>query len=79
MGMHYLNVGMLSSEIFAPSVDQSVVTRDTEDDRRGVLTLPGGDKSIRAMQPIIDAMPKHGSTKGGELVPGNTDLVQELE
>ncbi len=79
MVMHHLNVGMLSSEIFSPPLNQGLVLRDTAGDRRGVLTLPSGDQYIKLIQPMIDASPKQRTTAPGELVPGNTDLIDELE
>ncbi len=57
MGMHYLNVGMLSSEFFALSVDQSVVTRDTG--HGGYAQASGLRREQRGHEPVRSGVFKY--------------------
>jgi hypothetical protein len=79
MGLHYLNVGMLSDEIFAPPIDQTVFAYQTAEDRRGIKITPVRSFETAAMQKLIDGYPKGLTTSKGEITGGLADLVSELD
>jgi hypothetical protein len=78
MGLHYLNVGMLSDEIFAPPIDQTVLAYQTADDRRGIKITPVHDYETAAMQRLITSYPAGLTTSKGEITAGLADLISEL-
>lgn|GEM_PF-1707257 len=79
MGLHYLNVGMLSSNIFPAPLDQQMLHDETTDDRRGLLVLPKVAPGFERISKTIADAPKQPTVTQGTIVPGNRELVEELE
>ncbi len=77
MGLHYANVGMLSSYLLNPPDNQQLLEAETEDGRRGLHVFqqtwvknapPQGDASAAVHPVFVDQ----------KLNPGNYDLIDEL-
>jgi hypothetical protein len=79
MGMHYMNVGMLSDEIFAPPLDEEVLQGQTADDRRGQLTLGYHPSYMPALYQFARQIAKPPSITQGLLVDGNSEMVRQLD
>jgi hypothetical protein len=77
--LHYVNLGMLSNAIFLPPVDKHELADETEDDKRGLLSM----FAIPSVAPKIEAMaadhPPRPAVDTGTLLPGNSELLDELE
>jgi hypothetical protein len=78
MAMHYMNVGMVSSAIFAPPIDKEMYGIETVDDRRGLLAMQATPKERAKIQQIIDESGGAPEPKPMPLLPGNSDLLTEL-
>lgn len=78
MALHYTNVGMLSSTVFAPPIDQASLDAETRDDRRGLLSMPTSTKAYMKLEEIVAAAPATSTGTPQELLPGNRDLLDEL-
>lgn len=78
MAMHYMNIGMVSNEIFRPPLDPVRMNMETADDRRGLRVLDEPHRFYDKMAGIIAAAPKQPKVVPGELVPGYRMLVDEL-
>lgn len=78
MSLHYANVGMLSNLIFAPSLDQARIARETEGDRRGQEI--GFDNPVRGdvIANEITAKPKEAQTAPAATTAGNSELIEEI-
>ncbi len=76
--LHSMNVGMLSSLVFAPPIDQAIYDDQTVNDQRGQKLEQmdaGNEGSIRKE---ISGEPASPDTEQGELTPGNSELIAEL-
>ena len=78
MGLHYTNVGMLSNLIFAPSLDQARIARETENDRRGQEIGFENPASEAAIADEIASGPRRAQLKPAATTPGNGELVTEI-
>jgi hypothetical protein len=78
LGLHYINVGMLSSEIFRPPLSQTVMTEQTEDDRRGFMLLSSLDWYQPKLREILEKRPATPVITSEPLLPGNIEMVQQL-
>jgi hypothetical protein len=77
--MHYGNVGMLSSRLFRPALNETELQEQLNGDRRGLTTPPLNDKETaeveqylmhsRAKAPPLSALPSAGHAR----------LIQDLE
>ncbi len=72
--LHYLNVGMLSNRIFRPPLDESLIARQTADDRRGLDDLPVNSD----MKQYLSVLPASISAIPGEIEPGHYHLLRDL-
>lgn len=78
MGLHYMNVGMVSSEVFAPPIDTQMYGMETIDDRRGLLAMPVPPKSYAMIQQTIAEAKGTPQPRPITLLPGNSALLDEL-
>ena len=76
--MHYLSVGMLSSRIFVPQIDQQILTAQSRDDRRGLQVEQPTPRSQAFIQNILAHAPAHPQIEQGTLTPGNSELIVQL-
>ena len=79
MGLHYMNVGMLSSRIFEAPPDREMMAEQTDEDRRGMLVMPKQTPDFAEIARGIATAPKQPKVTEGVLTPGNAELVEELE
>jgi hypothetical protein len=79
MTLHYVNVGTLSSTIFAPSLDTASLESETEDDRRGVLQMEPSPATQARLRGIVASRPARSVATPQDLLPGNRDLLDELQ
>jgi hypothetical protein len=78
MGLHYLNVGMLSNRIFPAPLDAEMLREETVEDRRGLLVMPRQTPALAGIAAKIAAAPRRANVVKGVLAPGNAELVKEL-
>jgi hypothetical protein len=76
--LHYANVGMLSNAIFAPPLNQEILSFQTADDRRGMDPLPDNPKFVETYQRRLANRPAVLPIRQGVVSPGNYDLIDEL-
>lgn len=76
MGLHYTNVGMLSSYILSPPINQQLLQDETENGRRGLQALVGELNYLP--QPAIPSDAKTPVPVPKALTPGNYELLYEL-
>jgi hypothetical protein len=77
-GLHYSNVGMLSSMIFAPPADEQKMIHQSMNDRRGLTEaafLPTDHDDVRRQ---IGSAPPTPSVEPRTLLPGHYELLSEL-
>jgi hypothetical protein len=80
MGMHYINLGMLSSKIFPAPLDQEILDIETRDDRRGLMVAPPNPPwAVEKISRLIAESPKQPVVTQGVILPGNRELVDELK
>ena len=79
MGLHYANIGMVSNRIFAPPFDPLIVADQTADDRRGQRVEPRNAANMPAIYQEFAARPATPTVEEGSLVPGNTELIEQLQ
>ena len=79
MGLHYLNVGMVSSAIFAPSLNREMLATETANDRRGLYVIADTPRVRSEIKAIIAARPESPTPAPLPLLPGNRSLVDELQ
>jgi len=77
MAMHYANVGMLSSFILKPPINQQIMQEETENDRRGLHALQGVENDFAPVSNAAEA-PRSPVPVDQKLVPGNYRLIDEL-
>jgi len=78
MGLHYMNVGMLSNRIFPAPLDAEMLREETVEDRRGLLVMPRPTPALVSIAAQIAKAPKQANVVNGVLAPGNAELVEEL-
>ncbi|CAN5515832.1 hypothetical protein BH10ACI4_BH10ACI4_01140 [soil metagenome] len=79
MALHYMNVGMLSSSIFVPPIDNEALRAETIEDRRGLVVMPANAKSTQAVEKEIAASPSQPTVAQEGLLPSNSELLDELK
>jgi hypothetical protein len=77
MAMHYANVGMLSSFILKPPINQQLMQEETKNDRRGLHALQGFQEDLAPVSNAAGA-PGPPVPVDQKLVPGNYRLIDEL-
>jgi hypothetical protein len=77
MAMHYSNVGMLSSNILRPPIDQKLLDEETADGQRGLHGLSGIDPLLVKAARRINSSSGPVAVKQ-TLTPGNYQLLEEL-
>lgn len=78
MILHYVNVGMLSNEIFAPVIDEAAFRMETVDDRRGLLSIPAPPPVRKKLEEIIAESQGVPQPHPLPLLPGNAELLDQL-
>jgi hypothetical protein len=79
MGLHYSNVGMISSRIFPAPLDSQMMEQETIEDRRGLWILPQPPSILPAIRKAVAGAPKEAAVFPASLLPGNRNLVDELQ
>jgi hypothetical protein len=79
MGMNSINLGMLSSLIFPAPIDTVQMGYETKEDRRGLLILEDYRSDQQKIAKAIADSPKQPAVVTGTILPGNRELVEELE
>jgi hypothetical protein len=77
MAMHYSNVGMLSSDILQPPIDQKLFDEENAEGRRGLHDLSGTEPGWFAATEKINASSAPIAVKQ-TVTPGNYQLLAEL-
>jgi hypothetical protein len=78
MGLHYMNLGMLSNRIFPAPLDEEMLREETVEDRRGLLVMPRQTPAFASIAAKIGGAPREAKVVEGALAPGNAELVGEL-
>ena len=78
MGLHYLNIGMLSNLIFAPPLDPKILTDETMDDRRGQQVEAYLEPYKNGIDTVVSRKPAQPGEGAGDLLPGNYELIKQL-
>jgi hypothetical protein len=76
--MYYMNVGMMSSRIFTPQIDERAVDFLSSDDHRGAALMATDPRGRAEVEQIIAAAPPSARAFADSLMPGNSALVDEL-
>lgn len=78
MGLHYANIGMLSSQIFAPPLSEEAFEAETKDDRRGQKVVPSPTSYLATLDKMVETAPRQPVISPGEMLDGNAEMVQRL-
>jgi hypothetical protein len=78
MLLHYLNIGMISNEIFSPSLDDALITSQMDQGRRGLMLNPYSPTDQASINQQLSAQPAQTGPVQSILTPGNIDLIAEL-
>jgi hypothetical protein len=78
MGLHYVNVGMLSNRIFAPALDKKMLTEETEDDRRGQIPMPYHAAYMPQLRALVDHERRQPVITPQQTLAGNAEMIQQL-
>ena len=78
MGLHYMNVGMVSSKIFPAPVDHDGFLKETENDRRGMIVDEMTPAIVDYVAAEFSKQPKVSRASMQAVLPGNIELLQEL-
>jgi hypothetical protein len=78
LALHYMNVGMLSNQIFKPPLSETVLTEQTKDDRRGLMLLSGLEWYQGKLREILRSRPASPAIRHEPLLPGNLEMIQQL-
>ncbi|SNT43133.1 hypothetical protein SAMN05421770_11513 [Granulicella rosea] len=78
MGLHYLNIGMLSSLIFSPSLNAETMLSQTEDDRRGLHLERALAPDTNGIARLIANRPVQPAVAKGEVLRGHFALIEQL-
>jgi hypothetical protein len=79
MGLHYANLGMLSSKIFTPPVDTVELNEETVDDRRGLMVEPPLPGVREQLEKMIAEAPSHPTESPQTLLASNRELLEDLK
>jgi hypothetical protein len=77
-GLHYMNVGMVSSKIFSAPVDREMFSIETEDDRRGLIVDEMTPAIVHRVEAEFAEQPKVSRASMQTVLPGNIELLREL-
>ena len=78
MGLHYMNIGMLSNLIFAPPVDRVQLAYETQDDRRGQYIGFYSAAREAILANVIAREPAQTTIETASLTRGNSDVIAEI-
>ena len=78
MALHYMNVGMLSSLVLAPPVNQAAFADETQDDRRGQRIEFSGAATLPLIATVIARQPRPMKLASAPITPGNSELIAQL-
>jgi hypothetical protein len=76
--MHYLNTGMLASRLFPHDLDADLLLRQTEFDRRGLLSEPMSEKDQADLLRAAQESPTTPRHVDGVLTQGHAALINSL-
>ena len=78
--LHYCNVGMLSSQIFSPPMNQGLFEAQTADDRRGLTPNPMAPRDSRDWLADKSLLNAHGVARPvpAEIVEGNLVVLRQF-
>jgi hypothetical protein len=77
-GLHYMNMGMVSSKIFPAPMDRVFFLNETEDDRRGLIVDEMTPSVVDHVKEEFAKQPKVSRASMQAVLPGNIELLQEL-
>jgi hypothetical protein len=78
-GLHYMNVGMVSSRIFPAPLDRPELWNETESDRRGLTVDEMTPVIVDRVKTKFAKQPKVSRAVMQTVMPGNIGLLRELE
>ena len=77
-GLHYMNVGMVSSRIFPAPVDRDELLNDTENDKRGLTVNVMTPDIVDRVKMEFAKQPKVGRAVMQTVMPGNIELLRRV-
>jgi hypothetical protein len=77
-GLHYMNMGMVSSKIFPAPLDRDELWNETESDRRGLTVDEMTPAIVSYMKALFAKQPKVSRAAMQTTLPGNVELLREL-
>jgi hypothetical protein len=77
--MHYMNVGMLASRVLPHEINRDLLDRESESDRRGLLTEPSNTAEMEDVAELFRRRPAAPRIVQGALMRGLPILVSSLE
>jgi hypothetical protein len=77
-GLHYMNMGMVSSKIFPAPVDRDGFLKETMNDRRGLIVDEMTPAIVDYVAAAFAKQPKVSRAAMQTVLPGNIELLQEL-
>ena len=77
-GLHYMNVGMVSSKIFSAPVDREMLSSETENDQRGLIVDEMTPAIVHRVEAEFAQQPKVSRASVQTVLPGNIELLREL-
>jgi hypothetical protein len=78
MLLHYINLGMISNEIFSPPLDSAMIADEMKQNQRGLLTNSLSPQDQPSIKHQLSEKPSQPGSEQGILTPGNADLISEL-
>ena len=79
MGLHYMNVSMVSNSIFPAPLDDRMVELQTRENRRGLLVMPKLNLAPELIKKMIAEAPKEPEVTRATPLRGNRELVDAIE
>jgi hypothetical protein len=76
--LHYMNMGMVSSEIFPAPLDRGELWNETKSDRRGMTVDETTPDWVDYVNGLIAKQPKVSRAAMQTMLPGNVELLREL-
>ena len=77
-GLHYMNMGMVSSKIFPAPLDRDELWNETESDRRGLTVDQMTPAIVNYVKAVFAKQPKVSRVSMKTVLPGNVELLREL-
>jgi hypothetical protein len=79
LGLHTINLGMLSNVIFRPPLDQELIYSETRDDLRGLYPEEAPSNVPGDVTSVVNSAPAHPLAVDEHLLPGNTRMIEEID